>query len=219
MTVLVMRRVLLAMAALCVATMMDTPASAQGETTGLIGRAWIGTVGRYVLKDNGTFTPAGFGTSEMMVDGSGLGLGGDIEYKFSKWLGVDGALGYSNLKVDYTSSLMAGTQQQRFKVVPLLFALDIHFVHTAKVDLWAGPQVGWVMFPTTLSFPVAGAGTFTYQPQNSFSKKGFVFGADIGMTKTAAFNFAVRWQNADGDPDGNLTVDPTFVTFGVTKKF
>jgi hypothetical protein len=34
-----------------------------------------------------------------------------------------------------------------------------------------------------------------------------------------ALNLAFRWQNADGDSDGNLTFDPTFVTAGVTFRF
>jgi hypothetical protein len=199
---------------------LDSPASAQGQTTGLIGRAWVGTVGRYVLKDNEPFASPGFGTAELMVNGSGFGLGGDVEYKFSKWLGVDAALGYTKLNVDYTTSVAPGTTlTDRFTVVPLLFAINIHVVHSQKVDVWVGPQVGYVMFPDTLSYSVPGAGTFTYTPKRTFSPKGFVVGTDIGMTKTVAFNFAFRWQNADGDDNGNLTIDPTFVTFGIAKKF
>jgi hypothetical protein len=52
-----------------------------------------------------------------------------------------------------------------------------------------------------------------------FSKKGFASGADIGLGKTVALNLGFRWQNADGDSDGHLTVDPTLVTIGLTKKF
>ncbi len=208
------------MLGVCMSAMLASPAYAQEQTTGLIGRAWIGTMGRYVLKDNEPFASPGFGTSLLAVDGSGVAVGGDLEYRFSKWLGVDAALGYSKLNVNYTTSLTPGvTATNRFTVVPLLFALNIHVVHSEKVDVWVGPQVGWVMFPDALSFPVAGGRTYTYQPQTPFSHEGFVVGADIGITKTVALNLAFRWQDADADSNANLTVDPALLTFGVTKKF
>jgi hypothetical protein len=195
------------------------PAEAQSNDTGGRVRVWAGPVGRYVLDDNDPFTAPGFGTVELKVDGSTFGFGGDVEYKFNKWLGVDAALGYARFDVDFTTSIATGTFTDKFAVVPLLFALNVHVVNTEKVDFWVGPQIGYLMFPDSLSYPVTAGSTFTYDPTNTFSPKGFAFGTDISVSTGAAFNFAFRWQNGDGDDDGHLTVDPTFVTFGFTKKF
>ena len=43
-------------------------------------------------------------------------------------------------------------------------------------------------------------------------------GADLSFNERYALNLAFRWQNGDGDEDGHLTVDPTFVTAGLTIK-
>ena len=133
---------------------------------------------------------------------------------------MDAALGYTKFNVDFTTSTAPNLQgKDKFGVVPLLFALNVHVINTRRVDFWVGPQIGYVMFPDNLSYLVPGVGTFDYEPKNTFSPEGFAFGTDIAISKSAAFNFAFRWQNADGDDDGNLTIDPTFVTFGFTKKF
>jgi hypothetical protein len=193
---------------------------AHAQDAGFRGRIWAGAVGRYVLKDNDPFTSPGFGTTELKVDGSAVGFGADGELKFNRWIGVDAAVAYSKLNVLFTTSNTPGTSYAHdFGVAPLLLSLNLHVIHTDAVDLWVGPQIGYVMFPDDLSYAVNGGGTFTYKPKSVFSKKGFATGADIGLGKTVALNLGFRWQDADGDDDGHLTVDPALVTIGFTKKF
>ena len=191
------------------------PALAQ-SSTGFRARVWGGTVGRYVLSDNDPFAAPGFGTAELQVTGSAPGFGGDVEYKFARWIGLDAAIGYSSLNVQFTTSNEPGIAPvQRFAVVPALLSLNIHIISTSAVDLWVGPQVGYVMFPNTLSYTTTHSGTFTYTPSAVASPKGFSAGVDIGLSKKVLLNLAVRWQDADADADSHLTIDPTFVTIGI----
>jgi outer membrane protein W len=205
------------------AVLLSGSASAQGQQSGLSGRLWVGSVGRYVLNDNDSFTSPGFGTVELQVKGSSVGVGGDLEYRINNWFGLDAAVGYSRLNVQFTTtSSPSAAPTQSFGVLPVLLALNVHLIHGEHVDLWAGPQIGYVMFPDDLSYTVAG-GTFQYQPKAAVSWTGFVIGADIKLTRTMALNFATRWQDADADAsgggNGSLTIDPTFVTIGITRKF
>jgi opacity protein-like surface antigen len=195
-------------------------AEAGSAETGWRGRFWVGTVGRYVLDDNAAYQSPPFGTVETEVDGSALGFGGDVEYKFKRWLGLDTALAYTSLPVTFQTSTDPGvTQDADFTVIPLFVALNFHVVNTEKVDFWLGPQIAYVVYPDSLSFSVPGVGTFEYDPSNLFSPFGFDLGIDIAFNPTWAVNVAVRFQNADGDPDGHLTIDPTFVTVGMTARF
>ncbi|HEY4099849.1 MAG TPA: hypothetical protein VGM20_03110 [Gemmatimonadales bacterium] len=194
-------------------------ASAQVAASGLHGRIWGGAVGRYVLTDNEAFASPGFGTVSLQVAGSAPGFGADAELRMNRWIGLDGAIGYSSLKVQFTTTAAAGTvDTDHVTVVPLLLSLNLHLVHADAVDIWVGPQIGYVIYPHDLSF-ASSAGTFSYTPKNVFSAKGFVVGSDIRLSKSVALNLGFRWQNADGDSGGHLTIDPTFVTIGLATHF
>jgi len=210
-----------ALIAIAVGTLSTSPAAAADDAqTGWRGRFWVGTVGRYVLSDNDPYQQSPFGTVETQVDGSALGFGGDVEYKFKRWLGVDAALAYTSLPVEFQSSVDPGvTQSADFTVVPLFVSLNFHVVNSEKVDFWLGPQIAYLYYPDSLSFDVAGAGTFDYDSSSTFSPFGFAIGTDIFFNSTWAVNIAVRFQNGDGDSNGHLTIDPTFVTVGMTAKF
>ena len=209
----------IAAAGILAATLLVAPKSAQAQDSGLTGRVWVGAAGRYVLKDNDPFASPGFGTVAMQVNGSSFAFGGDLEYRINPWFGLDGAVGYSKLNVQFNSSNAPGTTQtQGFGVLPVMLALNVHLIHAESVDLWVGPSIAYVMFPDNLSFATTG-GTFTYKPKNVFSKEGFVIGSDIKMSKTWALNLAVRFQDADSDGNDMLTIDPTFVTAGFRWKF
>ena len=195
-------------------------AEPQGAETGWRGRFWVGAVGRYVLDDNAAYSAPPFGTVETEVDGSALGFGGDVEYKFRRWLGLDAALAYTSLPVSFRSSADPGvTQDADFTVIPLFVALNFHVVNTEKVDFWLGPQIAYLYYPDELSYDVPGVGTFDYESSNLFSPFGFDLGLDVFFNATWGLNFAIRFQNADGDPNGHMTIDPTFVTVGMTAKF
>jgi outer membrane protein W len=195
-------------------------ANAQSPETGWRGRFWVGAVGRYVFTDNAAYQDPPFGTVETEVDGSAVGFGGDVEFKFKRWLGLDAALAYTSLPVQFQSSTNPGvTQNADFGVLPLFLALNFHVVNTEKVDFWFGYQIAYVCYTDDLSFTVPGVRQFDYDPSNLFSPFGFNLGTDISFNPTWAVNIAIRFQNADGDPDGHLTIDPTFVTVGMTAKF
>ena len=199
---------------------LASASDAASSETGWRGRFWLGTVGRYVLTDNESYQSPPFGTVETEVDGSALGVGVDFEYKFLPWLGLDTALAYTSLPVQFQSSADPGvTQNADFAVVPLFVSLNFHVVHKEKVDFWLGWQLAYVFYPDDLSFTVPGVGQFEYDSTSTFSPFGFCMGIDIGVSKVWAVDIAFRWQNADGDPDGHMTIDPTFVTVGMTAKF
>ncbi len=130
-------------------------------------------------------------------------------------------MGYTKLPMQFQSSLVPNvTQHSEIGLVPLLFALNLHVVSNEKVDVWFGPQAGWVFFTTDqLAFAVPGAGVFTYEPASVFTALGFNVGLDVSLSKALALNLAFRWQNADADDEGHLTIDPAFVTAGVTFRF
>ena len=195
-------------------------ASAASPEAGWRGRLWMGPVGRYVLTDNEAYSDPPFGTVELKVDGSSFGFGGDVEYKFNRRLGFDFAVAYTKPTIQFTSSVNpAVVQTTGLSTVPLLFALNLHVVSNKKVDIWFGPQVGYVIWGGTMEFAVPPAGVFVYEPKSVFSPLGFDVGTDVFLSDSVALNLAFRWQNADADGDGHLTVDPTFVTAGVTFKF
>jgi outer membrane protein W len=197
---------------------LATPALARAQD-GWMVRVWGGTTGRYVATDNTPFTSPGFGTVSTHVTGSTFGFGGDVEYRFDRWLGLDGGIGYSKMNVEYTSSNAPGTTMtQGFGVMPIMLALNVHLIDVKRLDLWAGPQIAEVIFPDDLAFTGTG-GTYTYSPSNKFSWGGFVVGADIKLNHTWAVNAAFRWQDVDADPNSNLTVDPAFVTAGLRYRF
>ncbi len=138
------------------------PALAQSNT-GWRLRVWGGAVGRYILTDNATFDATGYGTVGLKVDGSAAAFGGDVEYKLARWIGLDAAVGYSSLTVDYTTTNSPGTvTTQGFAVVPLMLSLNIHLISTSKVDFWVGPQLAYVIYPATTAFTPPGGTTYTY---------------------------------------------------------
>jgi outer membrane protein W len=191
------------------------PALAQSNA-GWRLRVWGGAVGRYVLNDNDTFDAAGYGTVGLKVDGSAPGFGADAEYKLARWIGLDAAIGYSNLTVDYTTTTSPGTvTTQGFAIVPIMLSLNIHLISTSSVDFWVGPQLAYLNYPTSTAFTPASGPTYTYMADNEFSKKGFSAGLDVGLNKRVLLNLAVRWNDADGDSNDHLTIDPTFVTIGI----
>ena len=152
------------MAIVAILSSLATTAYAQSSETGLRTRVWAGAVGRYVLSDNDPYHAPPFGTVATEVDGSAFGLGADVEYKFFRHLGVDAALGYARLNVDFASSVAPGTQSAKFGVMPLLVALNVHVVSNQRVDIWVGPQVGYRSSPTASPSPSLAPAHFAILP-------------------------------------------------------
>lgn len=177
------------------------------------GRLWAGVACRCLLTDNDTFEDPTFGTIETSVAGPAFTLGGDVEYRFNKRLGLDFALAYTSFVLDFQHSVGAGTQQDNLGVLPFLVAVNLHLANTERFDFWLGPQVGYVFFLNDVAFEVPGVGVHTIETSNTFSA-GFVVGADVKFSDDWAVNFAFRWANADASPE--ILVDPTFITVGVT---
>lgn len=195
-----------------------TPAHAD-DHTGLRARVWVGAVGRYLLKDNDELDSPPFGTTQLAVSGTTVATGGGLEYKFIKWVGLEASIAYADAPVRFHSSVDAAvTQHDTFAIVPLYLGLNLHPINTKHVDFWFGPAISYEIHPDDLAFEVPGAGTFNYKSSNAFSYMGFSVGADIAIDDDIALNLGFRWQDADGDADGQLTYDPTFVTVGFTGK-
>lgn len=197
----------------------STATVVQAQESGVSGRLWVGVMGRYVLTDNAPFTSPGFGTVSLKSNGTTAAFGGDLEFRINNWFGIDGAVGYSQMNAQFTTSTSAASSASKpFGVLPIMGALNIHLIHSEAVDFWVGPQIAYVMFPDDLSYTTP-SGTFTYKSTNVFSKVGFVVGTDIRLGGAWALNGAIRWQNADSDSNDMLTVDPTLVTAGLRLKF
>ncbi len=86
-------------------------AQAQTEYSGWTWRAWAGTVCRCVEDDNVTFQDPTFGTVQLEVDGNSFGIGFDVERRFSKLLGLDVAVGYTDMDINFMHSVGTGVQQ------------------------------------------------------------------------------------------------------------
>jgi hypothetical protein len=194
-------------------------AEAQSDYKGWRFRAWGGVVGRFLESDNVTFTDPTFGTSATEVDGTGVGFGVDVERRFSKLLGLDLAIGYTELDVQFTQSLNTAVVEDTLEVLPIWLAVNFHVVNTEKLDFWVAPQIAYVSWNDPLTFPVPGESTFVLSTENEFPAVGFALGLDWWLTKKSGLNFAFRFIDADADENHDLPVDPTFVTVGYTWSF
>ena len=199
-----------------VALLSVLPVYAENEDAGWRFRGWVGITGRFVQTDNATFTDGTFGESATEVDGTGFGFGIDVERRFSKLLGLDLAVGYTELDVEFTQSLTTTTAKDTLEVLPILLALNFHVVNTEKLDFWVGPQIGYVTWNDPLTFTASGQPDFVLGTEDSFGL-GLVLGLDWWLAKSSGLNFAFRYVDADANEE--LLVDPTFVTVGYTWKF
>jgi outer membrane protein W len=195
------------------------PAQAQSDYRGWRFRVFAGVVGRFVESDNVTFTDPTFGTSATEVDGTGLGFGVDVERRFTKLFGLDLAIGFTELDVEFTQSLTPTVSTDTLKIMPIWLAANFHVVNTEKLDFWVAPQIAYVSWSDSLTFPVPGEPTFVLQTENEFPAVGFAFGLDWWLTERSGLNFAFRFVDADTDASGNLPVDPTFITIGYAWSF
>lgn len=83
---------------------VNNTASAQSRDSGVVGRVWVGSAGRYVLHDNEPFSDPTFGTVGLHVQGSAPAVGGDVEYRLNRWFGVDGAAVSTRFNIRFDSS-------------------------------------------------------------------------------------------------------------------
>ena len=96
----------------------------------------------------------------------------------------------------------------------------MHLVSTRRVDAYMGYLAAYMFYLNDVSYlPCQGGGTFVLPSSNEFTPKGFNFGVDIATSDRWAVNFAFRMVNADADETRLLPLNPTFITFGVTRKF
>ncbi len=192
--------------------------TAEDTYKGWTGRLWIGGVMRTLERDNVTFTDPTFGTVELSADQAVLGIGADVEYRFSKLLGLDLAIGYADLEVDFDHSVGSGTQTDNLGMLPIWLALNFHMVNTDRFDVYAGYQMAYVHFFNDLSYDVPGVGKFNYGTDDEFAPFGFIIATDIAVSENWDINLAFRFQDIDGDSDHNLPIDPTFITVGVAHR-
>ncbi len=103
-------------------------------------------------------------------------------------------------------------------MLPLFLGANVHVVSTRRVAAYIGYLAAY-MFYLKSQLSVPGGGKFVLPSSNEFTPKGFNFGVDIATSDRWAVNFAFRMVNADADETHLLPLDPTFITFGVTRKF
>ena len=194
-------------------------APAQTEYDGWTGRVWAGTVCRCVEDDTTTFQDPTFGTVELDVDGNSLGVGFDVERRLSKLIGLDLAVGYTDMDVNFKHSVGTGVQQDSLASLNIWFAVNFHLVNTNKFDFWIAPQIAYVAWLNDLSFNVPGTGTYNFKTDNEFPALGFALGADWWFGKNWGLNAAFRFIDADADSNHNFPIDQTFITVGVARRF
>jgi len=194
-------------------------AVAQDTYPNLKVRFWGGVQCRCVLSDNDAFTDPVFGTAELVAAKSSFGLGGDVEFRLARFFSFDVGLGYSNPSVEFSHSVGAGVQKDKIGMLPLFLGANVHVVTTKHVDVYVGYLAAYMFYLNDVSYTVPGAGTFVLPSSNEFTPKGFNFGVDIATSDRWALNVAFRMVNADADETHLLPLDPTFITFGVTRKF
>ncbi len=193
-------------------------ARAQNDYTGWRVRAFAGVVGRFVESDNVTFDDPTFGTSSTQVDGTGLGFGADVERRFNKLIGLDLAIGFTQLDVVFAQSLTSDVANATLDVTPIWLAANFHLVNKEKLDVWIGPQIAYVFWSGPLVFAVPGEEDFTVETENEFPAIGFDLGLDWWLMDEGGLNFAFRFVDADANTSHKLPIDPTFVTLGYTWK-
>ncbi len=191
------------------------------RNSGWTVRAWAGGVCRCVEDDNVTFVvdDPPLGTVGLEVDGNSLGIGFDVEWRLNKLIGLDLALGYTDMDIDFQSDASTGVQQDSLASLNIWFAVNFHLVNTEKFDFWIAPQIAYVAWLNDLSYNVPGTGTFNFKTDNEFPALGFALGADWWVAENLAVNFAFRFIDADADKNHNLPIDQTFVTVGLAKHF
>ena len=164
-----MRRTIVSFVSVAVLVLLSVlPAHAENEYAGWRFRVWAGITGRFVETDNATFTDETFGESATEVNGTGFGIGIDAERRFSKLLGLDLAVGYTEFDVEFTQSLTTTTAKDTLDVLPIMLALNFHVVNTEKLDFWLGPQIGYVMWNDPLTFTASGQPDFVLETEDTF---------------------------------------------------
>lgn len=206
-------------AAVLLSIFSSVTAMAENEYKGWVWRAWAGGVGRYIESDTVTYNDATFGDITMDVEGTSLGIGADIERQFNRWLGLDLAIGYTDMDVSFKHSTGSGVQTDSLASLNIWLGLNVYLVNTKKFDLWVGPQIAYVAWLDDLSFNVPGTGEYNFKTSNEFPALGFQAGIDWYVMENWGVNAAFRFIDADGDKDHNLPIDQTFVTLGVAHQF
>jgi len=212
-------RFLAAVLILMAAGLTVAPAQAENEYAGWRFRAWGGIAGRYVESDNVTFTDPTYGVSATEVDGSSFGFGIDFERRFNKLFGLDIAIGYTEMDVQFKPGSSTAVPTDTLEVLPIWLAANFHVVNTEHLDFWVAPQIAYVAWNDPLTFPVPGEGTYVLETKNEPLALGLALGLDWWLSDRSGVNFAFRFVNADADENHNLPVDPTFITVGYALKF
>jgi len=174
-------------------------------------------VGRFIEDDNVTFTDPVFGTSATEAGGTGFGFGVDFERRFTKLVGFDVAIGYTEMDVEFTQSLNSNVAEDTLEVLPIWLAVNFHVVNTESLDFWVGPQIAYVLWNDPLTFTASGQPDFVLETENEFPGVGLALGLDWWLTENSGLNFAFRFVDADAAE--SLPVDPTFITVGYTWSF
>ena len=171
-----------------------------------------------------TIDDAGERARARSVDDINLGLG--LEYRFSRRLGLDFAVSFSEPAVDITIDTLddgrfAATDKLSF--TPITAALNIHLTPGRRADVYIGPMIGYALYGD-LTFDV-GVG----EPAEFTSSDDFGFGAQLGVDVGIgdgpwSIDAALRYLDTDLETtnDGDVTdVDfsPIMFSFGVGYRF
>ena len=113
---------------------------AQAEYKGWTMRAWLATVGRYVEDDTEAFEDPTYGDVVLDVDGSSLGIGFGVERRFSKLLGLDLSVGYTDMDISFEHSIGEGVQEDSLGSLNIWLALNFHLINTETFDFYIGPR-------------------------------------------------------------------------------
>ncbi len=191
----------------------------------------IGGTERFSLGDGTTLTAEGSGKIEA---DSAFGLCLDFEHRLSQRLGINVSVMRSRHQIelsgrettritdDATGSVLfedtenVSMKSERGDVTPFLVGPNFHFGPSAKLDLYAGPFVGFVVYDDV-----------EFQGERLGIDEDFAYGATVGVdipfSQKLAFSGAARYMVSEAKPNEpdsqTLDMDSLVLQFGIGYRF
>ncbi|MDX1502580.1 MAG: hypothetical protein R3325_09455 [Thermoanaerobaculia bacterium] len=155
--------------------------------------------------------------------GSGSGYGLDVEYRINRRIGVDFGVLLGDLDAQFMFDLddQWETDDGDVGITMPFVGLNFHLTPDHRVDLWAGPFVGFLSYDDE-SFTAIGV--TIRRDFDSETNVGLAVGIDVPFQKDGswAFTAAARYMQATADDPGSATrldVDPLIATAGIAYRF
>jgi opacity protein-like surface antigen len=174
----------------------------------------FGALSRVSPLSEGDASIGGVRDSLATADKFGWDLG--LELRPGKVLGIE--LDYLKVTQDVK---FGGITIGGVDMSPLSSSLNLHFIHTTIIDLYAGPTFSWVNWGkvhlNSTGSGVAGSSQLTTDNETAW---GASLGIDVGLGKNVAVIGGLRWLNLDLATNGQgVPVSPLFSRVGLALRW